>query len=80
MKYPLKLIEWEDAFSGDHDWGRIDNLKPPEPHLIYSTGFELQRTDTHVTLAMSIGPNNCSDLLTLPLRYIVREKTLRSRL
>lgn len=81
MKYPLKLIEWHDAYSGDHSWFHSDHL-PAEyrPHKVSTLGFEVQRTDQHVTLAMSCTENGMlCDLFTIPLGMIVREQTFRRR-
>lgn len=81
MKYPLKLIEWHDAYSGDHSWFDEDHLiKDDQPHVVYSLGFEVLRTERHVTLAMSASENGkLCDILTVPLGMIVREQTFRSR-
>jgi hypothetical protein len=81
MKYPLKLIEWSDAFNGNHDWFIADTLPETiEPFIVQTFGFEVQRTATHVTLAMSFSNrNHLCDLFTIPLAMIVREQTFRVR-
>lgn len=81
MKYPLKLIEWHDAYSGDHAWFHADNLPTEDrPHSIITLGHEVRRTDQHVTLAMSASENGMlCDLFTIPLAMIVREQTFRRR-
>lgn len=84
MKYPLKLIEWHDSFNGNHSWFKADTM-PEEvtPLLVSTIGFEVQRTKTHVTLAMSMHERDdeCSlcDLFTIPLAMIVWEQTFRRR-
>lgn len=78
----LKLIEWEDAYNGNHEWieaGTIPNKV--KPLIISTVGFELRRCKKRVTLAMSYGDSRdeptCSDLFTIPLTMIRRERVLR---
>lgn len=80
---PLKLIEWEDAFNGNHNWFDVATLPEDDvnPIIITTVGFELLRTKYRVTLAMSYeesrdGPRAC-DLFTIPRGMIRRERTLR---
>lgn len=82
MKYPLKLIEWQDAYNGDHNWIGAETLPEKMKLLTIQTiGFEVQRTDTCVTLAMSHASNgDLCDLFTIPLVVMVREQTFRSML
>lgn len=79
---PLKLIEWEDAYNGNHDW--IDVASIPDevdPMIIRTVGFELRRDGGRVTLAMSYNDSReeqtCSDLFTIPVDMIRKERTLR---
>ena len=78
----LKLIEWEDACNGNHEW--IDEESIPEnvePLIICTVGFELRRDKERVTLAMSYGDSRekptCCDLFTIPLAMIRKERVLR---
>jgi hypothetical protein len=80
MKYPLKLIEWEDAFNGDHDWFPLDAIGTVEPCLTLTVGFEVARDEHRVTLMMSHNQYHGCDLFTIPLGMIRREKILRSRM
>lgn len=80
---PLKLIEWEDAYNGNHDWFTLDSLpKAVAPVIVSTIGFEVQRNADRATLAMSYrddrddGPYAC-DLFTIPLAMIRKERTLR---
>lgn len=81
-KYPLKLIEWHDAYNGNHSWFKAESLpKEWEPCVVQTIGFEVQRTDTYVRLAMTVtDDDSLCDLFTIPLAVIVREQTFRSRL
>lgn len=84
---PLKLIEWEDAYNGNHDWFRLDTLPDAVAPVIVSTvGFEVQRNADRVTLAMSYRGKhadhddddaNACDLFTIPVGMIRKEKVLR---
>lgn len=82
MKYPLKLIEWQDAYNGNHEWFEVDTLPDEiDTHIVQTLGFEVQRSETQVTLAMSVAHNGTlCDLFTIPLAIVVREQTFRSRL
>lgn len=84
-KYPFKLIEWHDAYNGNHAWFDADTM-PEEmsPAVVQTVGFEVQRTETQVTLSMSLATMPCGkqdlcDLFTIPLAVVVREKTFRIR-
>jgi hypothetical protein len=52
----LRLIEWEDAYNGNHDWIDVATIpETVEPLIITTVGFELCRDRERVTLAMSYG-------------------------
>ena len=79
---PLKLIVWEDAYNGNHDWIDVDSI--PEkvaPLIIRTVGFEVRRDDERVTLAMSYGNSRddptCADLFTIPVGMIRKERALK---
>lgn len=82
VRYPLKLIEWRDAHNGDHSWFKAEILPDKiELFIVQTVGFEVQRNDVCVTLAMSCASNgDLCDLFTIPLAVMVREQTFRSRL
>lgn len=81
MRYPLKLIEWHDAHNGNHDWCSPAVLEDKTKIIAQTAGFEVQRTEDFVVLAMSYTSNgHLCDLFTIPLAVIVREQTFRSRL
>lgn len=81
MKYPLKLIEWEDAFNGDHNWVKPENLDLNKTMIVQTVGFEIERTDRHVILAGSVSDqSDMCDLFTIPLTLVLREQTFRNRL
>ena len=75
----LLLIEWEDAFNGNHSWFELDSAPTdPEPVLVKTVGFELVRTKERVTLVMSVGDNgNACDAFTIPVGMIRKEMVLR---
>lgn len=80
-KYPLKLITWHDAYNGNHDWFKAEKLSTKDdPYVVKTLGFEVLRTENHVTLAMSVTDNdNICDLFTIPLAIVVKEQTFRER-
>lgn len=79
---PLKLIEWEDAYNGNHEWIEAATIPAKvKPLIVTTVGFELRRDKKRVTLAMSYGDSRdeptCADLFTIPLAMIRRERALR---
>jgi hypothetical protein len=81
MKYPLKLIEWRDAYNSNFSWMDADEVPhEDQPHLIMTLGFEIRRTENHIVLAQAVGDGDrvCT-LFTIPLSMIVREQTFRRR-
>lgn len=82
IKYPLKLIEWLDAHNGNHDWFFADTMPDRvRLYVVQTIGFEVQRNEESVTLAMSVtNRGSLCDLFTIPRGMIVREQTFRNRL
>jgi hypothetical protein len=81
MRPPLRLIQWEDAFNGNHEWTDVGALPEHiEPLIMTTVGFELRRDAERVTLAMSYGDSRdeptCCDLFTIPIAMISKERTL----
>lgn len=78
--YKLKLIEWADAYNGDHDWTRLTEVPEDlQPIPVQTVGFEIRRNESTVTLAMSLHDDKCCDLFTIPLSQVLREKVLSTR-
>lgn len=81
---PLKLIQWADAFNGDHAWTEEEDIPEEiDPLIISTTGFEIRRSEELVTLAMSWHPRtdgegaHVCDLFHIPISQIRRERTIR---
>lgn len=81
---PLKLIEWEDAFNGNHRWHGLDDIPDKvEPWIVATVGFEIRRSAERVTLAMTYAGGDddneptCMDLMTIPVGMIRKERVLR---
>lgn len=54
QKFPLVLVEWEDSYSGNHDWFKADTMPAAvEPVNVMTTGFLVQSNRQRVTLAQS---------------------------
>ena len=78
---PLVLIEWEDAYNGNHDWIEVASIPAKVKPLVLTTvGFELRRDKKRVTLAMTHGSSRdeptCCDLFTIPVGMIRKERRL----
>lgn len=84
MKLPLKLIIWEDAYNGDHEWFSLDDVPEEiEPMIMQTVGFELRRNEHRVMLCMSYGQQESNndtsqacDIFCIPIGMIIEEKTL----
>ena len=75
MKYELVSIEWEDAYSGNHDWFKADSLpEAVEPLICYSTGFLIQDNEERVTIAQSFSHDSLANLWTIPKNMIRKMK------
>lgn len=78
---PLKVIEWEDAYNGNHSWIDPDTIPDKmQPMTITTAGFEVRRCKERVTLAMSWGDDGdptCCDLFTIPVAMIRKERVIR---
>jgi hypothetical protein len=80
---PLKLIEWEDAYNGNHGWRKVSSFgdMAGEACIMRTVGFELARNEQRVVLSMSIGDieddPTCCDLFTIPVAMIRKERTLK---
>lgn len=74
----LVLIEWEDAFNGDHKWTEIADIpKRISPMVIQTVGFVVRRSKKRVTLTMSVARNKtCCDMFTIPTAMIRKEVAL----
>jgi hypothetical protein len=80
MRFPLLLVEWEDAFNGDHDWIEPEGFSD-EQLIVRTVGFEVRRNAAQLTLAMSHyrfgNSERICDLFTIPTGMIRRETVLR---
>lgn len=81
---PLVLLEWEDAFNGNHSWSDMDELpKEFRPVIIETVGFEIHRNAKRTTLAMTFQSEDGErisrslDLMTIPAGCIRKRKVLR---
>jgi hypothetical protein len=71
-KYPLVVIKWEDAYSGNHDWFKSDTLpEAVEPLICYTTGFIVQSNSERITVAQSFSHDSLATLWTIPRRMII---------
>lgn len=77
-KRPLLLVEWEDAFNGNHVWFDVDSAPTdPEPVIVTTVGFELSRTKKRLTLVMSVADNHTAcDAFTIPVGMIRKQRVL----
>lgn len=79
MTPPLKLIVWEDAYNGNHDWTSLDEIADDARVMLVTTvGHEIRRDAERVTLAMSLTDHgSVCDLFTIPVGMIRKERTLK---
>lgn len=77
--YPLVLIEWEDAYTGDHDWFKLDTLPDAVlPLNVMTAGFLVQANNERVTLAQSFSHDSAACLWTIPRKMIRSMTKLRN--
>lgn len=77
--FDLVLVEWEDAYSGNHDWFKGNTMpEAVEPLIVATTGFLIQENDERITLAQSFSHDSLANLWTIPQGMIRKRTKLRS--
>jgi hypothetical protein len=81
----LVLIEWEDSFGCSSRWQALEAAQSAKPLLCQSVGWlvhdgkECKVLVPHLTTEhQNAGRQGCGDM-TIPVRSIVKIKTLRAR-
>lgn len=75
QRLPLVLVEWEDAYSGNHDWFKSDTLpEAVDPLMVMTAGFLVQSNHQRITVAQSFSHDSMAALWTIP-RPMVRSIT-----
>ena len=80
--FPLVLVEWEDAYNGNHDWFGIGALPDVfAPVICRTVGWLVREHAARLTLAMTVtdhgrgAEGTLCDLFTIP-RGCIRATTL----
>lgn len=75
---PLLLVEWEDAYSGNHDWFKMDTMpEQVQPLIVLTTGFLVNEDAERITLAQSFSHDSAANLWTIPIPMIRQRTQLR---
>jgi hypothetical protein len=71
MKYPLVLVEWNDAVHLKHGWSDDDlaTVKHVDD-VCYSVGWMIRQDDKSLTLAQTDGLDTIANTLQLPMAMI----------
>lgn len=80
MKYTIVEVIWVDAEEhGEVGWNDLKAMKKyakkPCP-VITSVGYILHQAETHISLASTIGPEECSTVEKIPTEFIKSIKVL----
>jgi len=83
--YPIVEVLWVDAEEkGDVGWNDLKEMikyaKRPCPTM-KSVGYVLHRTDEHIALLSTIGPEECSTVEKIPMSFVkeVREIVTKTK-
>lgn len=75
MKYPLAVVEWEDAA---HEFGWQEGVIPePKTVIVRSVGYVIKRTKKHILLAQSIAEDNHAQTLQIPKGMVIKVKNIK---
>jgi hypothetical protein len=78
QRFALLLVEWEDAYSGNHDWFKLDTMPDAvDPLVAHTTGFLLREDDERLTLAQSFTHDSAANLWTIPKGMILNRTHIR---
>lgn len=79
QKFPLVLIEWEDAYSGNHDWFKIETMpEAVQPVFVMSVGFLMRINPDRLTIAQSFSHDSAASLWTIPRKMVRKITKLRN--
>ena len=73
-RFPMVLIVWHDAHSGEGHWHSLDE-NDQEPHIVETCGFLVGEVDggkvNHVTVVQSVSPDLFADhTIYIPLKMV----------
>jgi hypothetical protein len=78
QRFALVLIEWEDAYTGNHDWFKLNTLPDAvQPVMVVTAGFVVLEDEERVTLAQTFSHNSGANLWTIPVGMIRKRTHLR---
>ena len=72
--YPIVEVIWVDAEEkGEAGWNDVKEMlkyaKKPCPTM-HSVGYEVFKSESHISLLSTIGPDECSTLEKIPMNFI----------
>jgi hypothetical protein len=76
VKIKIIEIEWVDSCGFGPSWEKKDSLEPLYPSSVRSTGFLVEKTRQHITIAQSISSDQLAGRLCIPNGCIKRVKKL----
>lgn len=81
---PLVLVEWEDAYNGNHSWFELDSMpRSPKPVIVQTVGFEVRSNKRRLTLVSSLQTKNrdkqhACDVFVIPAGMVRKRTVLKS--
>tara|TARA_Y100000004_G_C8836632_1_gene378578 strand:- start:279 stop:569 length:291 start_codon:yes stop_codon:yes gene_type:complete len=80
MRYRLVEVIWIDAEEyGDTGWNDLKAMKQyakkPCPEM-RTVGYVLHQSDTHISLASTVGEKECSSIEKIPCQFVKNIKEL----
>lgn len=77
-KYPLVLVQWNDAQS-DAGWGEIKDIEKwaGEKYIVNEVGWLISKTKTHIVITSEIGSDgDIGNRTKIPNGWIISKKVL----
>lgn len=69
MKEKLVSVVWRDAVSGTYDWTNVTDVGC-ELEEVTTTGYQVNKNEGAVTVALSISDEECRNTITIPMACV----------
>jgi len=78
-KYPLVLVQWNDAQS-DAGWGDIEDIKKwaDEKYVVNEVGWLISKTKSHIVITNEVGNDgSIGNRTKIPNTWVIDRKVLK---
>ena len=78
-KYPLVMVQWNDAQS-DAEWGEIPDIKKwaKEKYIVDDVGWVIIDNDSHIVISSQVGSDgSVGNRTNIPNQWIISRKAIK---